>query len=212
MEASTVKDDKIVTTTIDMEAKKAIDKTLTVRDKLLIALQAWAMERDTNEIYQTIPDLAAKAGVNPSTASVEVWRMTEEKVIETIKERSEKNGRQKVVGFILRKAANPAKIVASGAEKAKAADSRPVKKLMTPRILPHLVHVKKYMEQKEAVEKARQILTDAGLGGDTITFTLENPYAEEAVQILAELTEATRLLGECRIEVEAARQAAPFTE
>lgn len=205
METSTVRDDKIVTTHIDTDAKKALDSALTVKEKLLIALQTWATQRGTNEIYQTIDDLAAFAKVHRPTAQTTLYIMAQNNEIEILKSDRIGSAAPKIIGFKLKKAASPQKIVAKSVEQVKHDETKPtVKKLMSPKILPHLIHVRKYMDQKMAVDQARKILVDAGVDA-SVSFETD-PLAEEAVQILEELVVVTRLLGECKIEQEAARR------
>lgn len=204
---STVKNDQIVTTTIDKTASKTLNGHLSVKEQLLVALQEWATARGTNEIHQTVDDLVTKAKVYRPTASVTLATMAKNGEIELIKGGDPAYPR-KITGFILKKAANPTKILAAGVEKAKK-DPAVIKKL-EPKILKNLVHVPKYLAQKEAINRAHEILIEADLeGAGTFEFPV-NPMAEEAILLMEELIETTRLLGQRNIELEAARRAAPF--
>jgi phosphopentomutase len=191
---------------IDRGAKRAIDESIPVQDRVLMAVESFVRNGD-RIVYQSVDDIASRASMPNVNTFQALYRLAKKGMIEIL---TEMNGnRKRIVGFKLNKAPEPSQVIQNGEEKAKT--HRVIVKRNEPKVSSRLVHLNEYMQKKIAVGKASDALVEAGIDPTDVSNALANlwhddPMAEEAIAIFNELSETLREKNEMALRLEGNRQ------
>lgn len=180
---------------IDKLTTKEFSQHLSYRDRIRLVLD----EYGEKEVYLTTEQIASKVGLSVLTTYQAMYGLERAGEIELLRESS--GDKDKIIGVKLIKLEVPEVIHERTVDKAiLSTESRFQSKMLGK--LPALVT---YLQQKLAVEEAREALLKGGLSTDAIQFE-ENPLGEEAIFLLQKLSDLTATLNEIRFAKDAAER------
>lgn len=180
--------------------KRTLSNASTIQDQLQSELTAIAEERGESTIYITIDELAARISRTNMSTYQSLHRLEQKGMVEVIKEK--KNNVDKIVGVKINKAADTIELVNMAVGKAKEKAE-----VIAKAPLQNFPEINRYMNQKEAVAKAKQELMEAGIEEDKILIDWEsNPVKDEALTIFLELIKTRKELLDTKIELLAANR------
>lgn len=211
MQTLDVNNELVEVPNINRAAAQAINAATSVEDKITLALNSYGRR----EVFQSVQDIAARAQIKPVAAYQGLYRLANKGKIQMLKESSNGGKREKVVGVKLNYAPQPLEVLEKAAEKAKSEPHHALRKRMEPKVSASLVVLSRYMERKVAIEKARQILLEAGIPEEVVTESIDkmftqDPLGEEGIAIYSELIEVKRQLAEAHVDQEVNRRAKEF--
>lgn len=156
-----------------------MDQSLSMLERVSFLLQSYG----TQDVYATMDDLAGKLSV-PDASKVynAVWRLASQNPpkVEILKENVDGGARQKVVGVRLLKLEDPEEILERAAERALAHPA--TEKARSPLTMDELPAFTEYLRKRAAVEKAKELLADAGVDTSGIAFT-SAPLGEDCIKL-----------------------------